>query len=215
MIWPSARQALFQSREKRMSSVFSMRVCGVAGALLAALVLAGCGQDGGKPKDGEQAKPAVEAPKTNAEAPKTAAPAVPVPAAPAAVPPPPAVPKAPAPKPKATAAAPAPAKKWVLLGRVQADFRKGRDRIVVGKGAGVFRELRVTVRDAPMELHEMVVTFGNDRKFRPSVKFFFNEKTTSGRIDLPGEKRVIKHVDFVFRSPDRKEGLATLVLHGR
>lgn len=185
----------------------------MVGCLLAALVLAGCGPGGDKPKAEEQAKKVVEAPKAPAPPPPAAVPTPPAPPSPPTVAP---APAPAAPKPSvAPAPAAVPADKWVLLGRVQADFKKGRDRIAVGKSAGAFRELRVTVRDAPMELHDMTVTFGNDRQFKPSVKFNFNEKSTSGRIDLPGERRAIKHVDFVFRSPNRREGLATLILHGR
>jgi hypothetical protein len=101
------------------------------------------------------------------------------------------------------------------LGQRQANLKMDRDRIDVGRSQGLFRELRFTVRGAPLEMHEMVVTFANGSQFKPALKLHFDEKTSSRNIDLPGDRRVIKSVDFAYRSANRREGTATVMLYGR
>jgi hypothetical protein len=61
----------------------------------------------------------------------------------------------------------------------------------------------------------MVVTFNNGETFRPKIKEFFDERTSSREINLPGDRRGIRSVDFDYRSADRREGRATVYLYGR
>ncbi len=145
-------------------------------------------------------------------------PPAPPPAPPKAVAPAPAPKPAPAPVAAAPKPAPAPAAKqgkWELLGETKADMQRDRDRIAVGRKEGRFRELRITVLDAPLEMIEMTVTFGNDKQFKPDVRHRFAENSRSRVIDLPGEERVIKRVDFVYKTAERGGGKATVQLHGR
>src|SRR5262245_15696483 len=104
---------------------------------------------------------------------------------------------------------------WELLGSREVDFKGDRDRIEVGRSEGKFRQLRFEVRGGSIEMRDMVVTFGDDKKFSPNVSHRFDEKTSSRVIDLPGDRRVIKTVDFVYRSTNKREGKATVSLYGR
>jgi hypothetical protein len=103
---------------------------------------------------------------------------------------------------------------WELLGQSEADLKNDRDRIDVGRREGTFRELRILVRGGPLEISDMVVTFGDGKTFSPRIKQRFDENTTS-QIDLPGDRRTIRSVDFNYRSVDRREGRATVYLYGR
>src|ERR671918_681381 len=96
--------------------------------------------------------------------------------------------------------------RWELLGRQDVDFRGDRDRIEVGRHEGRFKQLQIRVQGAPVEIENMVVTFGNDEKFSPKLRHRFDEKTTSRVIDLPGDRRTIKRIDFNYRSVNRREG---------
>jgi hypothetical protein len=71
------------------------------------------------------------------------------------------------------------------------------------------------VRGAPLEVYDMVVTFGNGEQFKPGLKFHFDERTTSRVIDLPGNRRAIRQVDFLYRTAARRQGKATISLYGR
>ena len=41
-----------------------------------------------------------------------------------------------------------------------------------------------------------MITFGDGEKFEPHTKLVFGPDSTTRMIDLPGDLRVIRHVDF-------------------
>ena len=66
----------------------------------------------------------------------------------------------------------------------------------VGRADGRFREIMIVVERAPVEIYDLVVTFGNGERYEPRTRMVFGRDTTSRTIDLPGDLRVIKRVDF-------------------
>ena len=70
------------------------------------------------------------------------------------------------------------------------------DVIPVGRRDGRFHELMIVVERAPIELFDMVVTFGNGERFEPRNRLVFGRDTTSRIIDLSGGARIIQRVDF-------------------
>jgi len=105
--------------------------------------------------------------------------------------------------------------RWELLGRQEVNFRADHDRIDVGRREGKFRQLEIRVQGAPVEIRRMVVTFANDEKFDPRIRRRFDESTRSHVIDLPGDRRVIKRIDFDYASPNRRAGKAIVEVYGR
>jgi hypothetical protein len=104
---------------------------------------------------------------------------------------------------------------WETLGRQQVDFKNDHDRINVGRKEGKFKQLQIRVQGAPVEIEKMVVTFDNDETFSPEIRHRFDEKSKSRSIDLPGNRRVIKRIDFNYRSVDRRQGKATVEVLAR
>ena len=104
---------------------------------------------------------------------------------------------------------------WQLLGQSEADFRQDHDRIDVGRREGTFREIRINVRGAPLDINGMIVTFADGKTFSPNLRAHFDENSSSREIDLPGERRSIRSVDFNYHSPNRREGKATVMLYAR
>jgi hypothetical protein len=104
---------------------------------------------------------------------------------------------------------------WERLGRQQVDFRADHDRINVGRSEGRFRQLEIRVQGAPVEIRRMIVTFGNDEKFNPKIHRRFDESSRSHVIDLPGDRRIIKRIDFDYVSPNRRAGKATVEVYAR
>ena len=104
---------------------------------------------------------------------------------------------------------------WQLLGEQEVDFKSDRDRIDVKKASGPYRELRIEVRDAPIEINEMVVTFGDGQKFRPKIQARFREGRGSHVINLPGNRRSIDGVEFVYRTISSKRGKGKVLLYAR
>lgn len=105
--------------------------------------------------------------------------------------------------------------RWEPLGQREVDFRSDRDQIDVSRGEGRFRQIQVRVKNAPIEIYDMVVTFGNDQTFRPNLRHKFTERSGSRIIDLPGERRNVKRIDFNYKSISRREGKGMVEVFGR
>jgi hypothetical protein len=104
---------------------------------------------------------------------------------------------------------------WQLLGEQEVDFKNDRDRIDVKRSSGPYRDLRIEVRDAPIEINEMIVTFGDGKTFRPKIQARFREGRGSHVINLPGNRRSIDGVEFVYHSISRRQGKGKVLLYGR
>jgi hypothetical protein len=104
--------------------------------------------------------------------------------------------------------------RWDELGRLDVDFKRERDVLDVGKDDGKFRRLRIVVRGASIELYDVKVVFENNSVFDPKVRRQIDENSAI-EFDLPGERRAIKRISFLYRAPQRREGKATVIVQGR
>jgi hypothetical protein len=50
------------------------------------------------------------------------------------------------------------------------------------------------------------VTFANDQTFSPKIRHRFADGTETHVIDLPGDQRTIKRIDFKYRIISSREG---------
>ena len=66
------------------------------------------------------------------------------------------------------------------------------------KHDGQFSAVRLVVRDAPVEMYDVAITFGDNEVYRPGTRMTFGPGTESRDIPLPGGLRFIRRVDFVF-----------------
>ncbi|MFN0247338.1 MAG: hypothetical protein ACKV2T_10660, partial [Kofleriaceae bacterium] len=92
---------------------------------------------------------------------------------------------------------------WTMLGeqKVGGGRQGDRDRIEVGRDEGKFRQITVVVLDSDIELYDVKVKFGRGPVFDPQIKSaVFREGTRTRVIDLPGDRRVIKTIDFAYRN---------------
>lgn len=105
---------------------------------------------------------------------------------------------------------------WKALGQREVTFRVERDTIEVGRDAGRFSKLRFVVRGNAVELLDVKLTYGNGQTQDVQVRERLGEGAATRVIDLGGEERFIKSVEFVYRTdgPNR-EGRATIRLFGR
>ena len=101
---------------------------------------------------------------------------------------------------EATAARPAEAHAmrngFSYLGERFVDGAVDHDVIPVGRRDGQFHEIMIVVERAPVEIFDLVVTFGNGERYEPHTRLVFGADSTSRNIDLPGGARYIKRVDF-------------------
>ena len=85
---------------------------------------------------------------------------------------------------------------WKKLGERSVDGKLDKDVIQVGDDDGLFTAIQVKVEGSALEMFDIKVVFGNGESFSPNTRLVFSKDTTSRLIDLPGNKRIIKRVEF-------------------
>jgi hypothetical protein len=106
---------------------------------------------------------------------------------------------------KAEAAAKPPAfswdsKGWVMLGERTVNGKVDHDRIEVGRRDGKFAKLTLVVLDSDLELIDFEVMFAKGAPWHPTVAHFFREGERTHVIDLPGDERTIRSIEFKYRN---------------
>jgi hypothetical protein len=88
---------------------------------------------------------------------------------------------------------------WDHIGQRQVSFRAERD-VISGLGEGRFRHIMLVVDDADLEIFNVRLVFGNGEVFSPDTRLYFREGSRSRVIDLPGDARVIRRIEFAYKS---------------
>jgi hypothetical protein len=105
---------------------------------------------------------------------------------------------------------------WELLGTRRVSFTGDHDAIIIGAREGGFTALKIDVEGGDLEMYNIKVTFGNRQSFSPETRLLFRQGSWSRTIDLPGPVRIVRRVDFWYRSRLRPvRGAATVRLFGR
>jgi hypothetical protein len=103
---------------------------------------------------------------------------------------------------------------WELLGRREVDFHVDHDVIEVGKAEGRFARLRFDVHGGAIEVYDVKVILGDGETVRLPSRLVL--KPGEGRmVDLPGDRRTVRRVEFVYRSLKGDSHRATVSLFGR
>ena len=88
---------------------------------------------------------------------------------------------------------------WNRLGSRAVDFRADRDAISA-VGEGRFRQIMIAVDGGDLEMFNVQVVFGDGQSFSPATRLYFRDNSRSRIIDLPGGARVIRRLEFAYRS---------------
>jgi|GEM_PF-599116 len=104
---------------------------------------------------------------------------------------------------------------WSKLGKRKVSYKKDKDTIPVTAKGGLFNGIKIKVSGGAIEMRDIRVTFGNGKTFSPKVRAVFRKKTASRVIDLPGQARIIRKVEFKYRSIGKRGKKATVTLYGR
>jgi hypothetical protein len=91
---------------------------------------------------------------------------------------------------------------WVLLAAQTASrfLRTEVDTIPVGRNEGLFKRVRVTVKDRALVFDELRVVYGNNEEEVFPIKTTVAANSTYGPIDLKSGNRVIKEIKTRYRS---------------
>jgi hypothetical protein len=104
---------------------------------------------------------------------------------------------------------------WNRLGERQVSFRAERD-VISALGEGRFRRIMLVVKDADLEMFDVRVIFGDGEPFSPATRLYFGGDTRSRVIDLPGDARIIRRIEFAYKSVrGGGDGRATIEVYGR
>ena len=90
--------------------------------------------------------------------------------------------------------------------------------IGVGRADGQFTAIMIVVENAPVEMYNVVITFGDGQRQEVPTRLTFGPGSTSRQIPLEGGVRHIRRVDFVFSNipgDGRAKGRALGPLAGR
>lgn len=109
---------------------------------------------------------------------------------------------------------PGPPGTWAVLGRVTASHKADHDRIrVVGRGDD-FRRLKFLVKDAPLNIHRIVVTYDRGGAEALDVRQTIRKGGESRAIDLRGGKRSIHTIEFWYDTKGWGQGRADVTILG-
>lgn len=104
---------------------------------------------------------------------------------------------------------------WELLGARSVDFVRDRDTIPVGRAEGRYTAIQVVVRERPIYLRYVDVTFGNGGTQRMTINSRLRSDQRTAVLDLRGNQRAIRSVEIVYRIPRRARGEAEVLVFGR
>ncbi|MEC7984027.1 MAG: hypothetical protein VX278_02615, partial [Myxococcota bacterium] len=97
------------------------------------------------------------------------------------------------------------AAEWTKLGSRSVDFKVDRDTIKVGKDEGLYKAIKIDVDRGGLQMYDIKVTFGDGSSFSPDTRIHFKKGSLSRTIDLPGEARIIRKINFVYKSKGKRK----------
>lgn len=105
--------------------------------------------------------------------------------------------------------------KWELLGSRKVNYGVDKDEIIVTRAEGVFSALKIKVRKGGINLHRVVVHFGNGEVQELEVRENIPADGESRVLDLAGNKRIIQKVVFWYDTKNYADQKAHVDLWGR
>ncbi len=85
---------------------------------------------------------------------------------------------------------------WQKLGEGIANGKNDRDVIPVGASQGSFRSIRLKVERSSVRMNDLIVHFTDGTSYSPTTPVVLKEGTSTSSIDLPGNRRTIRSVEF-------------------
>lgn len=104
---------------------------------------------------------------------------------------------------------------WELLGMRKINYGLDRDEIIVTRAEGTFNAIKLRVKRSPINMHKLVVHYGNGETHEVELRNNFAAGSESRVIDLPGAQRVIKKVVFWYDTKNLAGRKGVIELWGR
>ena len=107
------------------------------------------------------------------------------------------------------------AQSWTELGSAKVNGHADHDEIWVTNSRGDFKAIKLFVQNEGIDFDRVVVHFGNGGQDVMNIKNFIHAGGETRVMDLEGGDRVIKKVDFYYKSKAMTGKKARVVLYGR
>ncbi len=114
-----------------------------------------------------------------------------------------------------TAGATAVSAQWQELGQRTVNFNADHDTVKVTWKKGTFTALKLLVTKAPVHFSKVIVTFGNNEKQEIAWDDMMKPGDEGRPIDLVGNTRIIKKVDFWYDTESLGKKKSRVTLYGR
>lgn len=103
---------------------------------------------------------------------------------------------------------------YSYLGERFVDSSNHHDAISVDRADGRITSIMIVVENAPVEIFDIVVTFGDGQRQDIPTRLVFGPDATTRQLSLAGGARIIRKVDF-HHGNLRDQGRAKVELWGR
>lgn len=104
--------------------------------------------------------------------------------------------------------------RWRIIGQKEANYGTDRDVLLV-KGNDIYTAVKIKVIDAGLNMLDMDIHFENGEKMNVSIQKNFHQGEESRVIDLPGNKRRIEKITFLYDTKGVFKGKANVVVFGK
>lgn len=104
---------------------------------------------------------------------------------------------------------------WRKLGSKKVSYKLDRDVLKVGLQKGTFTKLKVVVTHGNLNMHKMIVEYGNGTKDVIPLKHNFKKGSDTRVIDLEGGNRKIKDITFWYDSKNNSKKRAAVTVFGK
>ena len=105
--------------------------------------------------------------------------------------------------------------RWVFLGQRAVNDRLDNDIITVTAKKGDFNAVQLRVKGGSVDFHKVVIVYGNGRREEVELRHTIGAGRASRPIDLTGNERVIRHIEFWYDANTVKGKKAIVRVFGR
>ncbi len=100
---------------------------------------------------------------------------------------------------------------WRVLGEQYVDFRTNSVSVDATAGKARFRDVRLQVRDHPLEIDDVTVVLAGGRSFEVPLDSWVGADRSTRTIRLPDGPAAIRKVEFTYRNGSSSEATLPLV----
>ena len=105
--------------------------------------------------------------------------------------------------------------KWKFMGERLVNDRLDHDVIMVTAAEGSLNAIQIRVKGASVDFHKVVIVYGNGRRQEVVMRNTIGPRGASRPIDLAGDERIVRSVEFWYDSNTIRVRKALVILFGR